>query len=225
MEKYLYFGNKTNRSMTFTASTNTTTYRLTTADLIDPLPDGAANTNTIFANGALTMVLTAHGDHTFGTHYGSVSASDLVTVHPEALLYDGIQDVTVATAAADPVYGITLSGTAGNNDATFTLNTPMLAGDANVWPASSFLGVEMVDNDTADIYFLPQTNDGIGNGVDKVRVSYTAGNFKALGEMLNNIINNNRNQSGMVVVADEWSGVYAENNKVGISAVDSITLD
>ena len=210
--------------MTFTASTNTTTYRLTTADLIDPLPDGVAG-NTIFANGTLTMVLTAHAEHTFGTYYGTVAAGALVTVRPEALLYDGIQYVTVATAAADPVYGITLSSTVGNNDATFTLNTPMLAGDANVWPASSFLGVEMVDNDTADIYFLPQTNDGIGGGVDKVRVSYTAGNFKALGEMLNNIINNNRNQSGMVVVADEWSGVYAENNKVGISAVESITLD
>lgn len=228
MEKYLYFGNKTARSMTFAASTSSTTYRLTTGGLIDPLPDGVADTNTIFANGALTMVLTAHANHTFGTHYGTngtVAAGTLVTVRPEALLYDGVQDVTVATASADPVFGITLSSTAGENDATFTLNVPMLAGDAAIWPASSFLGVEMVDNDTADIYFLPHTNDGIGNGVDKVRVSYTAGNFKDLGEMLSAVINDNRNQVGMVRIADEFTNTFAHNNIVGITAVDSITLD
>ena len=223
-EKYLYFANKTARSMTFTASTDQTTYRLTTGGLIDPLPDGVAG-SAIFDNGALTMVLTAHANHTFGTYYNSPSASDLVTVHPNALSYDGIQDVTVTNESNDPVYGITLSSTAGENDAVFTLNVPMLAGDAAVFKASAFKGVNQVDGDTADIYFDPHTNDGLGAGVDKVRVSYTAGNFDELGKMLHAIINDDRDQTGLVVVADEFRGIYAGNNIVEITAVDSITLD
>ena len=189
----------------------------------------------IFANGALTaelqnLHLDGTGDqHVLGSYYTSKGTTpqdnDKLFIHPNALSFDGANLVTLKTVAQDPVYGITNSSDVNENDVTFVLEKPMLAGDANVWPASTFLGVEMVDNDTADIYFAPQTGDGLGNGADKVRVSYTAGNFKALGEMLNSIINDNRYQAGMVVIADEWTGVYAENNKVGITAVDSITLD
>tara|TARA_Y100000592_G_scaffold12543_1_gene17608 strand:- start:36 stop:740 length:705 start_codon:yes stop_codon:yes gene_type:complete len=232
LEKYLYFGNKTARSLALTESESSVqTYTLTTG-LVDPIPDGVANTNTIFANGTLTaelqnLHLDGSGDqHVVGSHYTTNAVDDgKLMIHPNALSYDGTNLVTVKTVAQDPVYGVTNSSTVGENDITFVLEKPVLAGDANVWPASAFLGVEMVDNDTADIYFAPQTGDGLGNGADKVRVSYTAGNFKALGDMLHSIINDNRYQAGMVVVADEWTGVYAENNKVGITAVDSITLD
>lgn len=230
LEKYLYFGNKTARSLALTASeSDVQTYTLTTG-LVNPIPDGVANTNTIFANGTLTAELqNLHLDgtadqHLLGSHYAGVDDGKLM-IHPKALSYNGVSLVTVKTVAQDPVYGVTNSSTVGENDITFVLEKPVLAGDANVWPASSFLGIEMVDNDTADIYFAPQTGDGVGNGADKVRVSYTAGNFKELGAMINSIINDNRYQSGMVVVADEWTGVYSENNKVGITAVDSITLD
>tara|TARA_R100001443_G_scaffold116950_1_gene139232 strand:- start:888 stop:1640 length:753 start_codon:yes stop_codon:yes gene_type:complete len=249
LKKYLYFGNKTARSLALTASeTDVQTYTLTTG-LVDPIPDGVAG-NTIFKNGTLTAELqnlhlassTAEygagsiligsvaddDDHILGSYYrenGDNVDDGKLMIHPNALSYDGTNLVTVKTVAQDSIYGVTNSSTAGENDITFVLEKPVLAGDAAVWPASSFLGVEMVDNDTADIYFAPQTGDGVGNGVDKVRVSYTAGNFKQLGIMLNNIINDNRYQSGMVVVADEWTGVYAENNRVGITAVDSITLD
>tara|TARA_Y100001973_G_C5169926_1_gene318422 strand:- start:42 stop:800 length:759 start_codon:yes stop_codon:yes gene_type:complete len=250
LEKYLYFGNKTARSLALTASeSNVQTWTLTTG-LVDPIPDGVANTSTIFTNGTLTAELqnlhlasstAEHGagsilvgsvadddDHVLGSYYreNGLNVDDgKLMIHPSALSYDGTNLVTLKTVAQDPVYGITNSSTTTENDVTFVLEKPVLAGDANVWPASAFLGVEMVDNDTADIYFAPQTGDGLGNGADKVRVSYTAGNFKALGDMLHSIINNNRYQAGMVVVADEWTGVYAENNKVGITAVDSITLD
>ena len=225
-EKYLYFAKKTARAQTFTASTSGTTYRLTTGDFIDPLPDGVANTNTLFANGAVTMTLTAHANHTFGTAYNSPSATDIVVVKAEALSYDGVQDVTVTDATTDPINGITLdTSTVGNNDAVFTINVPMLAGDCLLQKASQFKGVEMVDNDTADIYFEPHTNDGLGNGVDKVRLSYTAGNFKLLCDSINALLTDERNKAGLVVVADDYRSIFLNNNITGVTAIDSITLD
>ena len=225
-EKYLYFAKKTARQQDFTASTTQTTYRLTTGGTgLTALPDGVADTNTIFANGAITMLLTAHADHTFGTAYGTVSAGDVVKINAEALSYDGVQDVTVTAESADSINGVTLSSTAGNNDASFVINVPMEPGDCLLQKASQFKGVEMVDNDTADIYFEPHTNDGLGNGVDKIRVSYTAGNFKLLCDSLNALITDERNKGGMIVVADTYRNIFLNNNITGISAIDSITLD
>lgn len=229
-EKYLYFAKKTARAQTFTASTSGTTYRLTTGDFINPLPDGVANTNTIFANGAVTMTLTVNAAHTLGTAYNDVagnapSAGSVVVVKAEALSYDGVQDVTVTNATTDPINGITLdTSTVGNNDAVFTINVPMLAGDCLLQKASQFKGVEMVDNDTADIYFEPHTNDGLGS-VDKVRLSYTAGNFKLLCDSINALITDERNKAGLVVVADDYRSIFLNNNITGVTAIDSITLD
>ena len=230
-EKYLYFAKKTARSLALTDSeSNVQTYTLTTS-LINPIPDGVANTNTIFANGAITAELqNLHLDdsadqHVLGSHYTNAVNDGKLVIDPEALSYDGASLVTVKTVAQDPVFGVTNSSTVGENDITFTINVPMLAGDCLLQKASQFKGIEMVDNDTADIYFEPHTNDGLGNGVDKVRLSYTAGNFKALCDSINALITDERNQSGLVVVADDYRNIFLNNNIVGISAIDSITLD
>tara|TARA_R100000234_G_scaffold85460_1_gene54459 strand:+ start:254 stop:955 length:702 start_codon:yes stop_codon:yes gene_type:complete len=230
-EKYLYFAKKTARSLALTDSeSNVQTYTLTTS-LINPLPDGVADTNTIFANGAITAELqNLHLDgsadqHVLGSHYTAAVNDGKLVIDPQALLYDGASLVTVKTVAQDPVFGVTNSSTVGENDITFTINVPMLAGDCLLQKASQFKGIEMVDNDTADIYFEPHTNDGLGNGVDKVRLSYTAGNFKALCDSINALITDERNQSGLVVVADDYRNIFLNNNIVGISAIDSITLD
>ena len=230
-EKYLYFAKKTARSLALTDSeSNVQTYTLTTS-LINPLPDGVANTNTIFANGAITaelqnLLLDGSADrHVLGSHYTAAVNDGKLVIDPQALLYDGASLVTVKTVAQDPVFGVTNSSTVGENDITFTINVPMLAGDCLLQKASQFKGIEMVDNDTADIYFEPHTNDGLGNGVDKVRLSYTAGNFKALCDSINALITDERNQSGLVVVADDYRNIFLNNNIVGISAIDSITLD
>lgn len=211
------------------------TYTLTT-DLVNPLPDGVAGTNHIFANGALTMTYdnlhTAadggfHGEdaHLIGSGYGTQVENATIEVNPDALTYDGASDVTVATVAQNETWGVTASSTAGENDATFTLNKPMVAGDACVWPATAFLGVHMVDNDTADIYFEPQTNDGVGGGVDKVRVSYKAGNFKVLSQLMHDVCADSRNQGELIVIADTFRDIYHGGNPAAITAVDSITLD
>tara|TARA_Y100001972_G_C7412760_1_gene213747 strand:- start:58 stop:432 length:375 start_codon:yes stop_codon:yes gene_type:complete len=43
-------------------------------------------------------------------------------------------------------------------------------GDAAMWPASRFIGVDPVSATTTDIYFEGQT--GAGDGVDKVRLTH-----------------------------------------------------
>jgi hypothetical protein len=212
--------------MAFTSSTSQTTYRWTTTGLgLTVLPDGIANTNTVFANGAITMILTAHANHTFGTGYGTVTAGDLVTVNAKALSYDASQDVTVTNATTDTVNGITLSATANQNVAKFTINVAMEPGDVLLQKASQFKGIEMVDNDTADIYFEPHSNDGLGNGVDKVRLSYKAGNFKLLCDSINAIITDERDKAGLIVVADTYRNVFLNNNITGVTAIDALTLD
>lgn len=237
-EKYLYFAKNTDRSLAITSQSGQT-YTLTTG-LIDPVPTGRAASNDLFANGTLvveyqnlhiasgTGEAAADDDHILGSHYidqGLNVDDGKLTVDPNALLYDGTNAVTISTVAQDPIFGVTNSSTAGENDVTFTLKNPMAAGDACVWPATAFLGVHMVDNDTADIYFEPQTNDGVGGGVDKVRLSYAAGKFKELTQLMHDVCADSRNQGEMIVIADTFRGIFHGNNPAGITAVDSITLD
>ena len=228
-EKYIMFAKNTARSQTISSQAGQT-YTITT-DLVDPLPDGKANSSEIFNNGALEMTydnihVDAEGDgHLVGSEYGTMVEDQTVKVDPKAISYDGANAVTVKTVAQDPKFGITASSTAGENDATFTLVKPMVAGDCCVWPATAFLGVHMLDNDTADIYFEPQTNDGVGGGVDVVRVSYKAGSFKALSQLMHDVCADSRNQGEMIVIADTFRDVYHGGNPAGITAVDSITLD
>ena len=246
LEKYLYFGKKTARSLALTASeANVQTWTLTTG-LVDPIPDGVANTNTIFANGTLTAELqnlhltsstVEHGagsilvgsvadddDHILGSYYrerGLNVDDGKLMIHPKALSYDGASLVTLKTVAQDPVYGITNSSSTTENDVTFVLEKPVLAGDAAVFPVSSFLGVNTTAAGTSNIHFKPQTGDGLGNGVDYVRVVHTNGKHKELADAIHDVINNNRYQAGMVVVADSWTNTY-----IGpIEGIHSINLD
>jgi hypothetical protein len=228
-EKYIYFGKNTARSLALTASeTNVQTFTLTTG-LIDPIPDGIAGTNDLFANGAVTAEMqNLHLDesadiHVLGSAYSGVDDGTL-TIHPSALSYDGVSLVTVQTVAQNATYGITMSSTVGENDVTFTANLPMLAGDAAVWPATAFLGISQVDATNCDLFFEPQTNDGVGGGVDTIRLTYSAGGFKKLSRLMHDVCADSRNQGQMIVIADTMRGIYWDNNPAGITTV-AITLD
>lgn len=247
-EKYLYFAKNTARSLALTASeSNVQTYTLTTS-LVDPIPDGVANTNHLFVNGAVTAEMqnlhltssTAAGivpgsaatddDHVLGSAYilaGKNIDDGKLTVHPSALSFDGSNLVTVSTVAQDGVYGITNSSTVGENDITFTANVPMVAGDAAVWPASAFLGMEMVSSTVCDVYFEGQQNDGVGNGVDRVRITYAADKFKVFSQLMHDVISDSRNQGEMIVIADTFRGIYHSGNPAGITStgVTAIALD
>ena len=228
-EKYLYFGKNTARSLALTASeANVQTFTLTTG-LIDPIPDGIAGTNDLFANGAVTAEMqNLHLDksedaHVLGSAYSGVDDGKL-TIHPNALSYDGASLVTVQTVAQNTTYGVTMSSTTTENDVTFTASKPMLAGDACVWPATAFLGMSQVDGTNCDIFFEPQTNDGVGGGVDTVRCTYPAGGFKKLSQLMHDVCADSRNQGQMIVIADTMRGIYWDNNPAGITTV-AITLD
>ena len=245
-EKYLYFGKNTARSLALGASEAAVqTFTLTTS-LINPIPDGIANTNDLFANGAVTAEMqnlhltsstaavgvvpgsvATDDDHVLGSAYiadgVNVDAGKL-TIHPNALSYDGASLVTVQTVAQNSAYGITMSSTVGQNDVTFTANSPMLAGDAAVWPATAFLGISQVDATNCDLFFEPQTNDGVNGGVDKVTCTYPAGGFKKLSQLMHDVCTDSRNQGQMIVIADTMRGVYWDNNPAGITTV-AIALD
>ena len=228
-EKYLYFGKNTARSLALTASEAAVqTFTLTTS-LINPVPDGIANTNDLFANGAVTAEMqNLHLDgtadvHVLGSAYSGVDNGTL-TIHPSALSYDGVSLVTVQTVAQNATYGVTMSSTVGENDVTFTANSPMLAGDAAVWPATAFLGMSQVDGTNCDLFFEPQTNDGVGGGVDTIRLTYPAGGFKKLSQLMHDVCADSRDQGQMIVIADTMRGIYWDNNPAGITTV-AITLD
>jgi hypothetical protein len=228
-EKYLYFGKNTARSLALTESEAAVqTFTLTTG-LINPIPDGIANTNDLFANGAVTAEMqNLHLDgtadvHVLGSAYNGVDTGKL-TIHPSALSYDGVSLVTVQTADQNGTYGVTMSSTATLNDVTFTANSPMLAGDAAVWPATAFLGMSQVDGTNCDLFFEPQTNDGVGGGVDTIRLTYPAGGFKKLSQLMHDVCADSRDQGQMIVIADTMRGIYWDNNPAGITTV-AITLD
>ena len=133
-EKYLYFAKKDGHTQTIGSQAGQT-YTITTA-LINPLPDGRANTSDIFEKGKVTMTYdnlriddeTPQNNHLVGAGYGTLNENDQVLVDASALSYDGVNAITVQTVAQNPEFGITASATAGENDATFKVNVPMVAG-------------------------------------------------------------------------------------------------
>tara|TARA_R100000951_G_C2636967_1_gene179605 strand:- start:92 stop:775 length:684 start_codon:yes stop_codon:yes gene_type:complete len=227
MRKYIYFGQKTARSEALTTS-------VSGADQTFVIADGGvsatvANITTdaeLFKSNAIVVDLIVDANHAngFGTHYGTPTAADVVRIHGNALSYDGTNTITVLSKVEDPVYGITMSDTEGDNHITVTQKKPITTEDASVFCSDLFLGINQASNTTAIISFKPQSNDGVGNGVDIVTCTYDTGKFKEFAQMVSDCIMDNRNQGGMVVFADEWEGVYYNGNPAGVSTVD-INMD
>ena len=230
-EKYLYFGDKIVRSQTFTESVSgaVQTYKLTDAGFgasaaidVSMLSVSAD----MFANGVLLVDVTSDGNQQFGSAYGSVSATDVVRVKPAALsasISGADYVITIANKTADPVNGITMSATNTHNDATVTQGLPLVVGDSVALPSSRFLGVSRSTDTVSNITFGPHTNEGAGN-VDKIALTHDPGKFKEACEMVSDCLLDNRNQSGMIVFADDWNAIYYSGNPAGISSI-AITLD
>ena len=230
-EKYLYFGDKIARSQSFTESVSgaVQTYKLTDAGFG---ASAAIDVSTLsvsadmFANGALLVDVTSDGNQQFGSAYGTVASTDVVRVKPEALsasISGADYVITIANKTADPVNGITMSATNTHNDATVTQGSPLVVGDSVALPLSRFLGVSRSTDATSDIFFRPHTNEGAGN-VDKVVLTHDSGKFKEVCEMVSDCMLDNRNQTGMIVFADDWNGIYYGGNPAGITSI-AITLD
>tara|TARA_Y100000004_G_scaffold100634_1_gene112787 strand:+ start:869 stop:1597 length:729 start_codon:yes stop_codon:yes gene_type:complete len=239
MEKYLYFSEKIVRTQAVSTSDpgndgSVQVFRISDttnsgADGLFPDVSNFAAGSDIFKSGSIVVDLLVHADHdgNFGSHYGAPVAGTKVRIHPNALSYDGTQDITVLSKAQDPVYGITMSSTDGNNDFDFTQAKPLYTGDAICFPLSRFIGATQTSQNQTTLAFLPHTNDTTGNGTtnfDKAVLTHANDKFHVICNMLKDIAGNNKMQSGMITFADDYNGVYYNDNPAGITDCD-LSLD
>jgi len=205
-EKYLIFGAK----LTTEDVDNSDKTVQTTTSLVNPVSLLNATSGT---DGIIEVQLKAHGDHTFGSAYGSPSVGVYTTINPAGYTIgasDGI--VTILTTTESSTDGVDVSSTAGNNDFRFNLLQHVDGGTLACFPASKFKGMQLVSDTTADIYF--EAGSGDIDDVDVVLVTHGAGKFKELVEMVNDAISS----SGPSVV-NFFVGGNSGATGVGIDAV------
>lgn len=168
-------------------ASNDTTVQFTTA-LVNPLSLLSASSHT---SGIIELQLKAHASHTFGTAYGTPTAGDYVTINPAGYTMgagDGV--ATIIGQGTDNVYGVTLSGTASENEVRVNLLKHIQPGTAGAWPASRFMGIQLDDNDNTEIYFKAATND-VSSGaedVDVITVTHAEGKFGKVAETVNDAL-------------------------------------
>lgn len=187
----------------------------------------AANGEGFVHNGMVKLTLdAAHNDgsgdvHLFGTHYGTVADDQAnIEVHPNAITYaegTGDGDFTIATKAADPVYGITQSSTAGENGFKLHLLKPYAADQALIKPASHLLNIEAVDATNTLLTFKPTTGDT--GAQDKVTLTHGSGKHHLLAKSLADVLCDARNHGKLFKFADAFNEIYFDGNPAGITTV------
>ena len=229
---YLYFSDDFTKTK---ASTTTADQLVTVADgapfanmpVSAISPADAANGKGFVHNGMVKLTLdAAHqdgggDDHVFGTHYGTVADDQAnIEVHPNAITYaegSGDGDFTIATASADPVYGITQSSTAGENGFTLTLLKPYAADQALIKPASQLLNIEAVDATNTLLTFKPTTGDT--GAQDKVTLTHTSNKHHLLAKSIADVLTDARNHGKIIKFADAFDEIYFDGNPAGITTV------
>ena len=209
-DKYLYFGVDAAATMAFDNHA-AQTLQLTTGDFDNPVPTGAD----FIANGGLKVTITYHSDITFGSYYTSTAGE--IEVHPNALTYDGTDTITVATAAADPVYGVTKSGTANNNDWDVTQLKPYVEGNGYVYNSRYLKGIAVAGATTTALNFQAKTGDA--NAIDIMTVTHGSAKFKEFSQGLTDIIADDNKVSGMVVVVDDMRSLVMPEDASSIASV------
>ena len=102
-----------------------------------------------------------------------------------------------------------------NHEAMLYFAEDTTAGDsAGMYPASTFLGMEVVDADTVKLSFTASINTA---AVDTVQFDFS-GNFKEACRAIAGALNGNT----MVVVADEANSVYMRYNGGSFSGVVTV---
>jgi len=103
-----------------------------------------------------------------------------------------------------------------NHEAMLYFAEDTTAGDsAGTYPASTFLGMELVDADTVKLSFRASINTA---AIDTVTFDF-GGNFKDACRAIAGALNGNT----MFVVADEANGVYMRYNGGSFSGVVTVT--
>ena len=209
-DKYLYFGVDAAATMAFDNHA-AQTLQLTTGGFDNPLPTGTD----FIANGGLKVTVAYHSDITFGSYYTATSGE--IEVHPNALTYDGTDTITVATAADDPVYGITKSGTANNNDWDVTQLKPYVEGNGYVYNSKYLKGIAVAGATTTALNFQAKTGDA--NAIDIMTVTHGSAKFKEFSQGLTDIIADDNKVSGMVVIVDDMRSLVMPEDASSIASV------
>jgi len=209
-DKYLYFGVDAAATMAFDNHA-AQTLQLTTGGFDNPVPTGTD----FIANGGLKVTVAYHSDITFGSYYTHLAGE--IEVHPNALTYDGTDTITVATAAADPVYGITKSGTANNNDWDVTQLKPYVEGNGYVYNSKYLKGIAVAGATTTALNFQAKTGDA--NAIDIMTVTHGSAKFKEFSQGLTDIIADDNKVSGMVVIVDDMRSLVMPQDASSIASV------
>ena len=211
-DKYLYFGINAAGTMAFDNHA-AQTLQLTTGGFVNPLPTGTD----FIANGGLKVTVTYNADITFGTGYTNLAGE--IEVNPAALTYDGTDTITIATAAANPVWGITKSGTANNNDWDVTQTKPYDDGYGVVYNSRYLKGIAVAGASTTALNFVAKTGDTASQHIDVITVTHGSAKFKEFAQGLTDIIADDNKVSGMVVIADDMRSLTMPGDTSSIASV------
>jgi hypothetical protein len=211
-DKYLYFGLNAAGAEAFNDHA-AQTLQLTTG-FVNPIPVGV----NYLANGGAKVTVTYNAEHTYGTAYagmtGEIDITKGCTIHATSAL------ITIATAAADPVYGWTKSGTANNNDLDVTQLKPYDTGDCFVYNSRYLRGMHYQTTTTTELHFQGKTGDvGALDDVDTITVTHGAAKHKEFIGGLSDILADDKAVSGMVVVADDMRGIFTPHDQAAIASV------
>ena len=109
-EKYLIFA----EALTTEDVDNSDKTVQSTTSLVDPVSLLNATSGT---DGIIEVQLKAHADHTFGSAYGSPTATVYTTINSSGYTVHASSGViTILTTTEDSVNGVDVSSTANNND-------------------------------------------------------------------------------------------------------------
>tara|TARA_R100001163_G_C4981430_1_gene137427 strand:+ start:52 stop:735 length:684 start_codon:yes stop_codon:yes gene_type:complete len=223
-EKYLIFA----EALTTEDVDNSDKTVQTTTSLVDPVSLLNATSGT---DGIIEVQLKAHADHTFGSAYGSPTATVYTTINSSGYTVHASSGViTILTTTEDSVNGVDVSSTANNNDFRINLLQHVDGGTLACFPASKFRGMQTVDADETDLYFDAGTGDL--DAVDVVKVTHGAGKYQELAEMVKDAISPSKSGGAVEFFIGGSSGatgtsvdaVSYNGNPAGITSVD-IQLD
>tara|TARA_R100000234_G_C4984377_1_gene172512 strand:- start:52 stop:735 length:684 start_codon:yes stop_codon:yes gene_type:complete len=223
-EKYLIFA----EALTTEDVDNSDKTVESTTALVDPVSLLNATSGT---DGIIEVQLKAHADHTFGSAYGSPTATVYTTINSSGYTVHASSGViTILTTTEDSVNGVDVSSTANNNDFRINLLQHVDGGTLACFPASKFRGMQTVDADETDLYFDAGTGDL--DAVDVVKVTHGAGKYQELAEMVRDAISPSKSGGAVEFFIGGSSGatgtkidaVSYNGNPAGITSVD-IQLD
>ena len=199
-DKYLYFGLAAAGTEAFDNHT-AQTLQLTTG-FVNPIPVGVD----YLTNGGAKVTVTYNANHTYGTAYagmtGEIDITAGCTIHATSAL------ITIATAAADPVYGWTKSSTGSENDLDVTQLKPYEGSDGYVYNSKYLTGVSVAGATTTSLHFQGKTGDvGATHDLDTITVTHGSAKNKEFIQELTDVIADDNKVSGMVVVRDDMRDI------------------